>query len=54
MGAKVADVMISESVARMAFMASILAVRVVPMPEWPGGALRLVATAKVANSWLKP
>ena len=54
MPAKMAGVISCVSVARIAAMASRLAVSVVPMPEWPGGALRLAASARAASSALKP
>ena len=50
--AKMAGVINSVNAARMAAMASRLAVNVVPMPKWPGGAARLAASACAAeNPW---
>ena len=46
--------MTSVSAARMAAMASMLPVRVVPMPLWPGGASALAWMARAARSALMP
>ena len=46
--------MTSVSAARMAAMASMLPVRVVPMPLWPGGASSLAFTARSASSARMP